>query len=276
MIFIKVRNLTRLATSEATITNQTEYENDKKHSIISSPFRKHCTAQLVRFLNIVYKTHNPNNNEVYDLKDVSMKQIISTAWDYCDFFDNKTYQAKKRCVDGEEKIRTRNLNVVKNEYLDDVANKVVKHLPRYQNHIKALKKDGYCVIGYIRKSPGSETVETRLDLLHTMSLRLKERSLVNVVFATPHENSHLCPTSASYLPNDTTNVSFGGCIHRLWGGLESVAVLGLGVVFSEAHNTLILQVWYLSIGTHCIFLYVEFEDGLSISVSKTGHSMIVT
>jgi hypothetical protein len=53
-----------------------------------------------------------------------------------------------------------------------------------------------------------------------------------------------------------------------FGELESVAVLGLGVVFSEAHNTLILQVWYLSIGTRCIFLHVELENGLYISVLR--------
>lgn len=55
----------------------------------------------------------------------------------------------------------------------------------YQNHIKVLKSDGYTIVGYIRKSPGSEVKETRHNLLQAMSLKLKERSLVDVVFASP-------------------------------------------------------------------------------------------
>ncbi|CEG68830.1 hypothetical protein RMATCC62417_05012 [Rhizopus microsporus] len=58
-------------------------------------------------------------------------------------------------------------------------------LPLYQNHIKILKDDGYTIIGYIRKSPGSEAKETRNNLLQAMSSKLKERSLVDVVLASP-------------------------------------------------------------------------------------------
>jgi hypothetical protein len=52
------------------------------------------------------------------------------------------------------------------------------------------------------------------------------------------------------------------------GILKVVAVLGLGVVVREAYNTCILQFWHLSIDMHFILSYVEFENGLSISVSK--------
>ncbi|SAL99410.1 hypothetical protein [Absidia glauca] len=50
--------------------------------------------------------------------------------------------------------------------------------------------------------------------------------------------------------------------------LESVAVFELSVGFSEAYNTGILQIWYLSVGMHLILFRVEFKDGLSISVLK--------
>ncbi|RCH78337.1 hypothetical protein CU097_001944, partial [Rhizopus azygosporus] len=48
-----------------------------------------------------------------------------------------------------------------------------------------LKDDGYTIIGYIRKSPGSEAKETRNSLLQAMNSKLKKRSLVDVVFASP-------------------------------------------------------------------------------------------
>jgi hypothetical protein len=50
------------------------------------------------------------------------------------------------------------------------------------------------------------------------------------------------------------------------GPLESVADLGLGVMFREALNTCILQVWYPSIVIHCTLFHVDFENGLTISV----------
>jgi hypothetical protein len=54
----------------------------------------------------------------------------------------------------------------------------------------------------------------------------------------------------------------------LWSQ-ESVAVLGLNVMFREAHSTSTLQVWYLSIDIHFRLSYVGFENGLSISVLQT-------
>jgi hypothetical protein len=49
--------------------------------------------------------------------------------------------------------------------------------------------------------------------------------------------------------------------------LESGAILGLYVVPREAYNTGILQVWYFSVYIHFILLHMEFENGLSVSVS---------
>jgi hypothetical protein len=49
--------------------------------------------------------------------------------------------------------------------------------------------------------------------------------------------------------------------------LGSVAILGLNVMFWEAYNIQILQVWFLSIDICFIVLHVKFEDALSISVS---------
>jgi hypothetical protein len=52
------------------------------------------------------------------------------------------------------------------------------------------------------------------------------------------------------------------------GPLESVTVLGLGVVFREAYVIGIFQIWYRSIDIHFILLHVKFEYGLFISVMQ--------
>lgn len=70
-----------------------------------------------------------------------------------------------------------------NCFIDDVVKKIAKHLPEYQQYIKSLKSDGYTIVGYIRKSPGSEPLAKRTKLLATMKTKLEERSLVDIVFA---------------------------------------------------------------------------------------------
>jgi hypothetical protein len=51
--------------------------------------------------------------------------------------------------------------------------------------------------------------------------------------------------------------------------METVAVLGHNDVFMGACHNKILRFWYPLIDIHFILLHVEFEDGLSIFVSKT-------
>ncbi|ORX56396.1 hypothetical protein DM01DRAFT_1320655 [Hesseltinella vesiculosa] len=51
------------------------------------------TAQVAQFLDIVFAAHNPDNAEIYECKDISMKSIMSVVWDYCDIFDDKTVHA---------------------------------------------------------------------------------------------------------------------------------------------------------------------------------------
>jgi hypothetical protein len=50
--------------------------------------------------------------------------------------------------------------------------------------------------------------------------------------------------------------------------LESVAILGLKVVLTDAYNTCILQVWSHLIDIHFILLHMEFEGRLPISVLR--------
>ncbi|KAI8973791.1 hypothetical protein BDF20DRAFT_823931 [Mycotypha africana] len=92
-------------------------------------------AQVKQFLNLVYLPINPNNALVYDCKTVSMKQILSLVWNYCELFDDNTVNSfSKWCshqkldllemnakrinsTDDSQRIRTRSLYVLKSEYL---------------------------------------------------------------------------------------------------------------------------------------------------------------
>ncbi|KAG2192432.1 hypothetical protein INT46_000764 [Mucor plumbeus] len=151
-----------------------------------------------------------------------MKQIYCTVLNYSDDLNYKNLNSfikwcsykkldflqvgtKRKIVEGDDKktARTRSLYVLKDDYLgkdpskylnkwplrysfvDDVAYKINNYLPSYQNYMKKLKEEGHTIIGYIRKSPGKEPDDRRRQLLEAMSLNLKERSLVDVVFASP-------------------------------------------------------------------------------------------
>lgn len=151
-----------------------------------------------------------------------MKQIYCTVLNYSDDLDAKNLNSfTKWCshkkldflqvetkrkideVDDKKTTRARSLYVLKDDYIgkdpskyldkwplrysfvDDVAYKISNYLSSYQNYIKNLKEEGHIIIGYIRKSPGKEPDDKRRQLLKAMSLNLKERSLVDVVFASP-------------------------------------------------------------------------------------------
>lgn len=68
------------------------------------------------------------------------------------------------------------------EILTEIVKRIVRFLTEYQTEIRNLKKQGFKILGYARKSKGAEDHETRIKLLNLMCRRLKERSLVDHVF----------------------------------------------------------------------------------------------
>ncbi|KAG0799469.1 hypothetical protein G6F22_003195 [Rhizopus arrhizus] len=64
----------------------------------------------------------------------------------------------------------------------ETVKRTVWFLTEHQTQIRNLKKQGFNIIGYARKSEGAEDNETRIKLLKLMCRRLKERSLVNHIF----------------------------------------------------------------------------------------------
>lgn len=66
--------------------------------------------------------------------------------------------------------------------LAETVKSIVRDQIKYQTQIRDLKKQGFSIIGYARKSVGYEDLETRIKLLRLMCRRLKERSIVDRVF----------------------------------------------------------------------------------------------
>ncbi|KAI9269647.1 hypothetical protein EDC94DRAFT_581775 [Helicostylum pulchrum] len=154
-------------------------------------------TQIVRLLNELYVPFDPYNEEVYEQRDVTMKDILSLLWKYTDKFDGKTINSftswcskskfpfmqvessRKSLKNNDmERIRYRRLYVVKDEFmkfqslkviLDDIANGIREDIPKYQQYVNNLKSNGYEVIGYVRKSYGNEDKDTRIRLLQSIS-----------------------------------------------------------------------------------------------------------
>ncbi|CDS13306.1 hypothetical protein LRAMOSA05484 [Lichtheimia ramosa] len=56
--------------------------------------------------------------------------------------------------------------------------------------VQDLKKEGYSIVGYARKSRKDESDESRTRLLQQMAKRLKQRSLVDKIFVSPRANAN--------------------------------------------------------------------------------------
>jgi hypothetical protein len=59
---------------------------------------------------------------------------------------------------------------------------ITEYLPRYKIFTQNLKSEGFILVGYVRKSPGDEDIETRTRLLQDMVDKLYDRSQVDKVF----------------------------------------------------------------------------------------------
>ncbi|KAI9252317.1 hypothetical protein BDA99DRAFT_443880, partial [Phascolomyces articulosus] len=70
-----------------------------------------------------------------------------------------------------------------------VIRRVVTFLSKYQEYIKGLNNNNYCIIGYIRKSRTKTQDKSRVKLLQRMANKLRERSLVQKIFASVSSNA---------------------------------------------------------------------------------------
>ncbi|KAI9487111.1 MAG: hypothetical protein EXX96DRAFT_551861 [Benjaminiella poitrasii] len=174
-------------------------------------------AQVKQFINEVYCPCPPKNAEVYLKRRISTQEIYNLVKTYTTVFREKTSQSfaawcrsnKLNFLLAKEKKSqnvTRELYILENVYYDDLINSICTYLPRYQESLKTLKKNGYEIIGYARKSPTGEDVTGRTRLLKSMISNLKERSFATKIFvspcswaSTPLESRDLQPNSQAIM-----------------------------------------------------------------------------
>ncbi|KAI8077231.1 uncharacterized protein B0P05DRAFT_471559, partial [Gilbertella persicaria] len=69
-------------------------------------------------------------------------------------------------------------------------------------HIETLKKEGYLIIGYARKSKQDVDLHVQVRLLQLMVDRLQERSLVDKTFVSVNSSSNDPLIQRDSKPND--------------------------------------------------------------------------
>ncbi|RCH83826.1 hypothetical protein CU098_004968, partial [Rhizopus stolonifer] len=79
-------------------------------------------------------------------------------------------------------IRLRELYTMEDAYYDDLIESICSYLPNYQESLRNLIHNGYEIIGYARKSPTIDNIDTRTRLLQAMVDNLHERSFTSKVY----------------------------------------------------------------------------------------------
>lgn len=161
---------------------------------------------------------------MYERQLCSMNNVLAYVWKYSCLLQDKSSvgfgrwcsgkdidlmrtTTKRQKVDERATISVRSLHVLKEKYIGkalgffyihliiqnaivNAVKYIVEQLPRYQQTIESFKKDGYNVIGYVRKSRTKETDETRTKLLNMMCKKLKTHSMVDKVFVSFKTNTN--------------------------------------------------------------------------------------
>ncbi|KAI7896737.1 uncharacterized protein EV154DRAFT_490691 [Mucor mucedo] len=179
------------------------------------------------FLNEVYKTTDPKNEALYSMQEIETKEVYESVISKAEFMSKKSEigfasWCSKRKVNfigmphtrkrrRGLNLRFRTLYVMKHEFRENIIKSITTAIPHYQNHISSLKKQGYSIIGYARKSVGFNNDNNRKSLLNGMVQCLKERSLCDKVFVS-------CSCSAGdELTSRDMNANTVGLLNELIG-----------------------------------------------------------
>ncbi|PHZ07179.1 uncharacterized protein RHIMIDRAFT_316939 [Rhizopus microsporus ATCC 52813] len=150
--------------------------------------------QVIQFINEVYLPEEPQNTNIYDMKSVSTADIYDTVRKHTVIFENKSVLSFSRwCSNArlsflraqEERknnIRVRSCYVMDEQFHDDIKSAICQFLPLYQESIKNLKRNGFEIVGYARKSPSNDKNENRVKLLQKMVDNLQSRSLTTRIY----------------------------------------------------------------------------------------------
>ncbi|CAO3681921.1 unnamed protein product [Rhizopus stolonifer] len=182
------------------ITNENkQVEAEIQHTIVNQ-------AQLVEFLNIKYLPFDVGDSDQYEPKSLSFNEIFSYVLKITNVLDDRTVNgftkwctykklklmeatSKRRMNEAGQKVATRLLYTLKDEFVEATLGDIVMYLPKYQDSLRKMKEAGYEIIGYARKSKGEKDDMKRVYLLNLMVEKLKTRSLADRVFISPNSSA---------------------------------------------------------------------------------------
>ncbi|GAA5810826.1 hypothetical protein MFLAVUS_004253 [Mucor flavus] len=156
--------------------------------------------QLKQFIQIVYLSTDPKSI-TYEQRFMSLNDIISDLrkytlvfreeriskfvnWCTTQKFEFLNTKVKRKHEDSELRTSQRALYVLKSGYRDILLKEIVEIREEYQEYITNLKKEGYCILGYCRKSKTTAARDEVVKSLQNMIAGLKNRSLVESVYVT--------------------------------------------------------------------------------------------
>ncbi|KAI8979871.1 hypothetical protein BDB01DRAFT_851999 [Pilobolus umbonatus] len=200
-------------------------------------------VHLIEFLNEVYLPSNTGNNEMYESKNVSMREI------FCQLGQKERWM--KMDEDGN-KTATRGLYVLKEEFIDKTVESIISSIEKYQLLLKELKDENHRIIGYARKSKNKKDDDSRIRLLNQMAQKLEERSLVDMVFMSPTTNSNE-PISSRDISKDNEMMS------QLKAHGDTQGKLLLKYISNE-EKIVIVTIDYAGLAINCEDLQVFLED----------------
>ncbi|KAI9020037.1 hypothetical protein CLU79DRAFT_817658, partial [Phycomyces nitens] len=180
----------------------------------------HNQRQLIQYLKKVYRAVQLVDSDMYEEKELSMKQIYSETVVITDLFDEKSLRSfstwcssvkldlmlaeQTRKIQKNDfsktKIQHRSIWVLKDIHRESVAMQTLNVRTTHQARMHGLICEGSKIIGYVRKSPGKESTTTRLRLLDSMRDRLMTVSSVDMVFG-----SYNSASDDLFVKRDTNN-----------------------------------------------------------------------
>ncbi|CAO3619487.1 unnamed protein product [Cunninghamella echinulata] len=185
------------------VSNSTNLENVSHNEILLE-----TKEQVVKFINEVYDSEANFSSDLYTPQAITLKKLFINVLKYSTCFENKTLNSfasfcgknnlnfmkndntkKSRININGSYSRIWNVFVLNQELHSQIVNNIVKYSEIYHSFINDQKSLGVEIIGYARKSPGSEETSVREKLLNKMVEKLKMRSLVEKVFVSPSSNS---------------------------------------------------------------------------------------
>lgn len=87
----------------------------------------------------------------------------------------------KNIMVNKNKIKRKKLLTIL--FVDELVDSITNYLPRYQDSLQTLARDGTELVGYARKSPIDDNIENNTRLIQSMVGNLRKRSFATRVYA---------------------------------------------------------------------------------------------